>query len=289
MTAYGRAEYTMGETLFVGEVRSVNHRYRDVVLRLPKNFQVLEQELRNLVSSRIRRGRVEVTIQMDKNGEDLPRSLELNEPLVNAYLKILNQLAEQYGLDPGIKTDTLFQMKDVILYIPEPMDVDGVRPGFHEVLKRALDSMDAMRLKEGEALAADLEQRIQLLDTYLGEVENRTPDLVEAYRMRLQESIQRMLNETVVDEDRLAQEVAYYADRSDITEEIVRTRSHINQFRDYLSMDDALGRRLDFLIQEIHREVNTLSVKGSDSLISKVAVEMKAELEKLREQVQNVE
>lgn len=289
MTAYGRGEYQLGDTLFTAEIKSLNNRYRDIILRIPKNLQPLEKELKAIVGSRIKRGRVEVSIQTQNTGEETPYTLELNVPLVNAYFKIFNQLGEQFGLDKKIQIESLCQMSDVILFRPQEADMEKVEPGFHEVLSQALDSLDTMRIKEGEAIEADFFKRLELLDQYVSEVEKRAPDLVEQYRSRLKDKICRMLEDVAIDESRLAQEAAFLAERSDITEEIVRIRSHLKQFRGYLSMDDALGRRLDFLIQEINREVNTLGTKASDPSISRVVVEMKAELEKLREQVQNVE
>jgi uncharacterized protein (TIGR00255 family) len=169
------------------------------------------------------------------------------------------------------------------------LDIEELSPGITEALSQALDSLDEMRLREGGAIEADFAERLQLLEDYIGEVEERSPFVVQGYRSRLQENIVRMQKEVAVDESRLAQEVAFFAERSDITEEIVRIRSHLKQFREYLSGGGALGKRLDFLIQELNREVNTVSAKASDTMISKVVVEMKAELEKLREQVQNVE
>ena len=289
MTAYGRAEYRLDDTRFVAEIKSLNNRYRDIILRIPKNYQLLEKDLRAIVSSKIKRGRVEVSIQMEGSGSEAPYDLELNVPLVNSYLKIFNQLAKQFGLDQEVRTESLFQMKDVILVKPEEVELEKVRPGFLEVLRKAIDSLELMRAKEGEAIEADFEKRLDLLEKYLNEVEERAPNLVEEYRNRLKDNINRMLRDVTVDEGRLVQEVIVFAERSDITEEIVRTRSHLNQFRDYFLADGPIGRRLDFLIQEINREVNTLSVKASDSFISKIAVEMKAELERLREQVQNLE
>ena len=289
MTAYGRSEYLLGDTLFVAEIRSLNNRYRDIILRIPKNYQALEKELKAIISSRIRRGRIEVSVQMVNNGEESPYSLELNMPLVNSYFKIFNQLAKNLGLDQEIQLDSLCQMKDVILFKSEEGDVEKLRTGFQQVVGQVLDSLDVMRIKEGEAIEADFLKRLNLLEGYVNEVGNRAPSLVEEYRKRLNDKIDRILKDITLDDIRLAQEVALFAERSDITEEIVRIRSHLKQFREYLSMDDALGRRLDFLIQELNREVNTLSTKASDSYISKVVVEMKAELEKLREQVQNVE
>ena len=289
MTAYGRGEYQQGDTLFIAEIRSLNNRYRDIILRIPGNVQILEKELKSIISSRIRRGRIEVSIKIENTGEESPYDLELNVPLVNSYFKIFNDLAEQFGLDQKIRIESLCQMKDVILVKPEDVDIEKVKPGLQEVLIQALDSLDMMRVREGEAIEADFVKRLDLLERYVEEIDKRAPTLIEEYRRRLNDNISRMLNDVAVDESRLAQEVAFVAERSDITEEIVRIRSHLKQFREYLSADDALGRRLDFLIQEINREVNTTGSKASDSFIAKVVVEMKAELEKLREQVQNVE
>ena len=289
MTAYGRGEYHLGDTKFIAETKSLNNRHLDIILRIPRNYQVLEKELKNTISSRIRRGRIEVSVQIENNGEEPPYSLELNVPLVNSYIKILHQLAEQFDLDKKIQVDSLLQMKDVLLFRPEEVDMDKLRPGFQHVVEQVIDSLDIMRVKEGEAIEADFVKRLDLLEGYINEVDRRAPIIVEEYRKRLRDRIDHIIGDVDLDESRIAQEVAFFAEKSDITEEIVRTRSHLKQFREYLLMDDALGRRLDFLIQEINREVNTLSSKASDSLISRVVVEMKAELEKLREQVQNVE
>lgn len=289
MTAYGRGEVQQGDVVFIAEVKSVNNRFRDIILRIPKNYQILEKDLRAIISSRIRRGRVEVYIQMEDSGVADPYDLELNVPLVNSYFKIFEQLREQFGLDKEIRIESLCQMRDVILFKPEPADIDKMRPGFQEVLKAALDSLNFMRAKEGEAIEADLSKRLDMLEDYINEVEERAPLLVEEYRDRLKENVASMLNDVAVDETRLAQEVAFFAEKSDITEELVRLRSHLKQFREYLLIDEALGRRLDFLLQEMNREVNTIGSKASESRISSIVVEMKAELEKLREQIQNVE
>jgi uncharacterized protein (TIGR00255 family) len=289
MTAYGRGEVQQGDVVLIAEIRSVNNRFRDIILRIPKNYQIFDNDLRAIISSRIRRGRVEVSIQMEDNGVADPYDLELNVPLVNSYFKIFEQLREQFGLDKEIRLESLCQMKDVILYKPEPVDIDKMRPYFQEVVTLALDSLDLMRTKEGESIEADLSKRLDMLEGYVNEVEERAPHLVEEYRKRLQDNIAQMLNDLTVDESRLAQEVAFFAEKSDITEEMVRLRSHLKQFREYLLIDEALGRRLDFLIQEMNREVNTLGSKASESHISRVVVEMKAELEQLREQIQNVE
>lgn len=289
MTAYGRGEFCLGDTLIIAEIRSYNNRYRDIVLRIPKSFQVFEREIKSIISSKIKRGRIEASVQIENNGEDSQYSLELNVPLVKSYFTIFKQLAGEFGLNQEIRVESFCQMKDVILVKPQEMDLDKIRPGLQEVLAQTLSSLDEMRIREGEAIEADFEKRLDLLEQYIIEIEGRYPDLIEEYHTRLKDKIHHLLNDIAIDESRLAQEVAFFAEKSDITEEIVRIRSHLNQFREYLLVDDTIGRRLDFLIQEINREVNTLGTKAANFSISRVVVEMKAEFEKIREQVQNVE
>lgn len=289
MTGYGQGEYTMGEKKFVAEVKSVNYRYRDVTIRLPKTLQAIEEEMRSQVASRFRRGRIDVTLQMEKGPEETNFDLELNLPLVRSYFRIFKQLREEFGVHESARPDQLCQMKDVVLVKPEEVDMEGVRRGLQEALSLALDSCDMMKIAEGRAIEEDFLKRLTLIEGHLQEIEERAPLVVEEYKKRLQDKISRISPDIELDENRVLQEVVIFSDKCDITEETVRTRSHVGQFRQYLSVDDAVGRRLDFLLQEIHREVNTISAKASDSSISAKAVEIKAELEKLREQAQNVE
>jgi uncharacterized protein (TIGR00255 family) len=199
------------------------------------------------------------------------------------------RLGQEFGVSDGLSAEALIQMRDVVVAKPEVPDLETLRPGLEQALGLAMRSFDAMRVSEGAAMEADLVKRLTLLGAYAASFSARAPQVVEAFRVRLQENIRRMAQDGVVEEGRLAQEVAYFAERSDITEEIVRLRSHLQQFTTYLGAEEPVGRRLDFLIQEMHREVNTLGSKASDAAISKIVVEAKAELEKLREQVQNVE
>lgn len=289
MTAYGRGEHCFEDTVFIVEIRSVNHRYMDIVLRMPKSLLALEKDIKAQISSRIRRGRVEVSIEMQSRGENIPYDLELNAPLAKSYFNIFTQLAESVGLDQEIRLESLAQMKDVITAKPAEMDLAQVQQGIEEALDQALNPLDEMRRREGKAIEADFLERIRLLERYLDEVEKQAPELVQTYRKRLKDNVNRMLEDVSLDESRLAQEIAVFAEKSDITEEIVRFKSHLAQFRKYMAADDIVGRRLDFLIQEINREVNTIGSKTPDSQVSMMVVEMKAELEKLREQVQNVE
>ncbi len=290
MTAYGRGECRHNETLYIVEIRTVNHRYLDIVLRMPKTILALEKDLKSQISSKAKRGRIEVFIELKYEGGTRPYELELNMPLANSYVDIFKNMSKHFDLDQDIMLNSLLTMKDVVISKPAEIDLEATKHGIQEAMALALDPLDMMRRKEGAAIEADFLTRIDLLEKYLGEVEKRAPELVEEYSKRLKEKIDRMLKDVAADENRLAQEVAFFADKSDITEEIVRIRSHLNQFREYLSEgDDAIGRRLDFLIQELNREVNTVGSKTSDSLADNVVIEMKAELEKLREQAQNVE
>jgi len=289
MTAYGRADLDFEGSLLLAEIRSVNNRYRDIIFRIPRNFQTLEEELKKLVASRVRRGRIEVSVQMEGNGDNPPYELELNGPLVDSYIRIIDQIKERFGIEGDVRVDTVCQLKDVIVARPETPDVDKMMPGFVAVIEKVLDSYDAMRAREGEALEADFRTRLATMRGYVVEIENRIPEVAAHRAQRLKERIAAVVGDMDIDEARVAQETAILAEKADVTEELVRIKSHLDQFETYLSWDEPLGRRFDFLIQEINREVNTLSTKASDAFISGIAIEMKAELEKLREQVQNVE
>ena len=288
MTGYGRGESERAGKVFIAEIRSVNNRFREVIVRIPRTLQVLEQEIRSQVASRMRRGRIDVSIQIEREGEELIR-LELNSPLVTSYLRLMKQLSDEFGLDDRVNPLDLCQLKDIILFKPEDSDPRDLETGIQQVMAAALDSCDAMRIQEGRSIEEDFKKRILLIRRYLDEIEARTGLVVEDYRRKLHEKIQLLGNGITLDEGRLVQEVAIHAEKCDITEEISRGRSHLDQFENFLSSEESIGRKLDFLLQEIHREINTMSAKASDASISIKAVEVKAELEKLREQVQNVE
>ena len=289
MTAYGRGENSHHDTRFVAEIKSVNNRHRDVILRIPRALQAVEDEIRALVATRIKRGRIEMFLQMEREGEAAEYDLELNLPLVKSYLGIIRELNETCGLENKVSTDYICQLRDVIQVKSLDPDIEGLKPGIKEALNLALDSHEAMRIQEGEAIEKDVMVRIQDIEERLNEIEERAPHVVEEYIKRLRKKINHISTDMEIDENRLSQEVAIFSDRCDITEEVVRTRSHLGQFRHYVGMEEPIGRRLDFLLQEIHREVNTMSAKASDSSISAEVVEIKGELEKIREQVQNVE
>jgi uncharacterized protein (TIGR00255 family) len=289
MTGFGRGEASRNGRRFVAEVKTVNNRHRDLFVRLPRTLQAIDEEVRSQVSAVIKRGRVEVTLQMEKEGVELEYDLELNIPLVRSYLRIFKQLTEEFGLEGKARADDLCQMKDVLIVKPEELDLAVAKDAFREAVGLALEACDSMRIQEGKTLREDFIKRLGLIEDHLKEVEKKAGWVVEDYKRRLRQRVEQVAQGIPLDENRLMQEVAIFADRCDITEELVRARSHLEQFRTYLFLEDAVGRRLDFLSQEINREITTMSAKASDSTISARGVEMKAELEKIREQVQNIE
>jgi len=288
MTAYGSAESLKDNLEFIVEIRSGNYRYREIVLRIPQSLQPFEEKVRSVVSSTVKRGRIEISIQIKDNG-DKGLKLELNRPLVKAYINAFNELNEELGGKQPLDLSFFSQLKDVIITKQDSIDLETVWPDLEAVINKALDSMESMRINEGRVLEKDFLERLNRIKRYINEIRNRTNEIIESYREKLRQKIIKLIKPIEINEDRLIQEVALMADRSDITEELVRVESHLEQFRNFMNQDDVIGRRLDFLLQEINREVNTMGSKAADSVVSQLAVEIKAELEKLREQIQNVE
>ncbi len=288
MTAYGRAESLRGATEYVAEIRSGNNRYREIILRIPQGLQIFEDRIRSIVSSRLNRGRIEVSIQV-KNNNDKGLSLELNRPLVKAYIEIFNELNKELGCTQPVDISFFSQLKDAVIVKQDSVYPENLWPELEHVIDEAMVSLDAMRTNEGVALEKDFLERLDRIARYVKEIRSRAKVAIEENRDKLMQRIHRLIEGIEISEDRLMQEIAFMAERSDITEELIRIESHLEQFRSYMKREDVVGRRLDFLVQEINREVNTVGSKAADSFISQLAVEIKAELEKLREQIQNVE
>ncbi len=289
MTGFGRGEAGYQDQTITVEVRSVNSRYREILIRMPKSFQMLEEELRSLVSNRVGRGRVEVSVGMAGNGQVEFLEIDVNVGLLRSYVRALNRIKEELGLQEALSVSTLLGLKDVLTAKPRDPELETVKGLVIDALSRALAGLDDMKGSEGARLAEDLSARIDRLEGAVAEVKKRLEGASEQIYVRLMERLKKLLKDTGLDESRVAQEAAIMADRADVSEELVRITSHIAQFREYLKAEEPVGRRLDFLLQEMHREVNTLSVKASDAWVSGSVVEMKAELEKIREQVQNIE
>jgi uncharacterized protein (TIGR00255 family) len=288
MTAYGRAESLKGTMEFIVEIRSGNYRYREIVPRIPQSLQPFEDRIRPIVTSKLKRGRIEISIQIKDNG-DKGLKLELNRPLVKAYGNILNELNKELGYKQPIDLSFFSQLKDSIIVKQDSVDLEKIWPDLKNVIDKALLSLDTMRINEGKALEKDFLERLDRIGAYIDKIRNRAKVTVETYRDKLRQRIHQLIEASEINEDRLMQEVAFMAERSDVTEELIRVESHLEQFRNYMNQDDVIGRRLDFILQELNREVNTIGSKAADSFISHRVVEIKAELEKLREQIQNVE
>ncbi|MHB8946097.1 MAG: YicC/YloC family endoribonuclease [Bacillota bacterium] len=288
MTGYGRGEVSTTQRKATVEVRSVNHRFSEVVIRMPKELSPLEERIRNLVQAKVSRGRVDVLI-MREDSRGKRRKVEVDKDLAVSYYEGLKELQEALGLKAETGLDLIARLPDVFLLTEVPEDLEEIWRGLSVAVDRALDTMLAMREREGERLRADLMERLRVIEDYAAAIEARSPQVVEEYRRRLTDRVKEILPGVSVDEGRLTTEIVLFAERSSITEEIVRLRSHLAQMREGLGQSEAVGRRLDFLLQEMNREINTIGSKSADSDIAKAVIDVKSELEKIREQVQNIE
>jgi uncharacterized protein (TIGR00255 family) len=288
MTGYGRGEWQEDEKRVEVEVKSFNHRYLDISPHLPRRLNSLEAQVRNLIKQRVSRGRLEVSVQIDDSSL-VEQKLELDVALAQDYHLALKTLQQELGIPGEIRLETLANFRDIFTRKEVETDLEKEWASLQTALEAALRSLEQMRRDEGLALRGDFLGRLTAVEEMAREIEKKAPLALEACRDRLAERVQELSRGLPVDEARLAQEVAYLAERSDITEELVRIRSHLNQFREMLDDSEPVGRKLEFLLQEINREANTIGSKVSDAGIAQVAVGIKSELEKMREQVQNVE
>jgi uncharacterized protein (TIGR00255 family) len=290
MTGYGKAEALVDGRQVQVEVKSVNHRYLDVSLRLPGAILPLETEIRKKVAEKFSRGRVDVNVRMDRDsGQQNGARLELNLPSIRNYYALLSQMKEELHLNDEITLAMIAGYKDAFSVSEQAEDAASLWGKLESVMDKAIESVMGMREKEGATLCEDLTARIDLIKGTLDDIGTRAPLIVAEYQKRLTERIKELTASLEIDEWRLSQEIAIMAERSDITEEIVRFNSHISQFKELLAGDDIIGRKVDFLIQEMHREINTIGSKSSDTATSRCVIEVKSELGKLREQVQNIE
>ncbi|MBM4313953.1 MAG: YicC family protein [Deltaproteobacteria bacterium] len=290
MTGYGRAETILAGKKFAVEMKSVNHRYLEIALRLPGMLLPFDAEMKKKIGERFSRGRIEITVRVDGNGDpDQSGRLTLNLPLARNYQDLLCQLKNELQLTGEVSLAMMTGLRDLFVPTESIQDPAALWEGISKALDEAMGMMMEMREKEGESLQRDLTGRLTLIDGILEAIAGRAPQVVYEYQKRLAERIRELTGGIALDESRLLQEVALIADKSDITEEIVRFRSHIGQFSDLLTIGDGSGRKIDFLIQEMGREINTIGAKSADAAISRNVIDIKSELAKLREQVQNIE
>lgn len=287
MTGYGRAELSTAEMTVVVEARSSNHRFLEVSLKLPREFAPLEPEVRRLMQSRFHRGRLDVMVTAQRVGTAEGR-LKVDLSIARAYLARLRELAVGLGLPDAVTLPMVLQCPEVLTLEEEEFS-DDAGSLLRAALDQALEGLQGMRRTEGEALHAELLRHLLTLEESGELIEKRLPEVLQRYQERLRSRVKELAEGLSVSEERLATEVALLAEKSDVAEELLRLRSHLAQFREQLSNGGAVGRSLDFLVQEMHREVNTIGAKANDLEVTRLVLIAKGAVEKLREQIQNVE
>ena len=288
MTGYGRAVETIDGREITAELRSVNNRYLDCTVKMPRIYAFAEDSVKTHVKSAISRGKVDVFIAVNVM-EDMQMRISVNHPVLEGYLSAMRSIASDYGVRDDISVTALSRLPDVFVVEKAEEDEEKLTQDILSVVDKALEKFTAMRTTEGAALEADLRGRAATILTLVEKVEQRSPVTLAEYRARLTEKMQEVLQSTTIDEGRILQEAAIYADKIAVDEETVRLRSHLNQLETMLTNGGEIGRKLDFLLQELNREANTIGSKGNDLEQARTVVEIKAELEKIREQTQNIE
>lgn len=288
MTGYGRAEQVLNARAITVELRSVNNRYLDCSVRMPRLYLFAEDAIKSKVQGSISRGKVDVFVTLDASGADRI-SVSVNRPVADSYYAALTELAKTYGLQEDVSLSLLSRFQDVLLVENAEEDAEQVARDICSVLEQALADFDQMRSREGRRLKDDILSRAGTIEMLVTSVEERSPQTVSEYRARLEERMREVLANTQLDQARILAEAAIYADKVAVDEETVRLRSHIAQLRDMLAKGGPIGRKLDFLIQEFNREANTIGSKCGDIEIARQVLDIKAEIEKIREQVQNIE
>ena len=288
MTGFGRCEVLKDSRKFTVELKSVNHRYLDVNIRMPKKLNFFETSIRTLLKSYADRGKVDIFITY----EDLSQSqvsVKYNAALAAEYLKYLNQMAEEFSLDNDVRVSTLSRYPEVFTMEECSEDEDELWNGLKEALEGAFSQFVEMRTKEGERLKEDILLKLDLLSEQIRFIEERSPQIIAEYRTKLEEKMRELLEDTQIDDNRIAAEVILFADKICTDEEVVRLKSHIQHMKETLEESNGIGRKLDFIAQEMNREANTILSKANDPDISNRAISLKTEIEKIREQIQNIE
>ena len=288
MTGYGRAVQTVNGREFTVEIRSVNNRYLDCTVKLPRSFSFAEEAVKAAVKAAVSRGKVDVYITV-RSETEADVQVTLNKPVVEGYLAAMRQMVTDYGVADDISVSTLSRMSDVFVVDKPKADEDQLKADLLSVVDKALCAYDQMRVTEGLALENDLRSRAATILELVAQVEELNPKTVSDYRKRLEEKMREVLENKSIDESRILTEAAIFADKVAVDEETVRLRSHLEQMDEMLRGNGGIGRKLDFLLQEMNREANTTGSKCTDVKVARIVVDIKAELEKIREQTQNIE
>lgn len=288
MTGYGSAKGSVEGQEITVELKSVNNRYLDCSVRLPRNFLFAEDTVKQAVSTGVSRGKVDVFVSAQAS-QDSGTVVSVNEELARGYRDAVARIAETLGLESGLNAFSLARFPDVLTVERRELDKDKAAAALSEITAKAVEEFNAMREREGERLRRDMLGKLETIEGLVSVVEERSPQTVKEYRERLEARLRDILADRSLDEQRVITEAAIFADRTAVDEETVRLRSHIAQFRTMLEEGSPIGRKMDFLVQEFNRESNTIGSKCSDASLAKVVVDLKSEIEKIREQLQNVE
>lgn len=288
MTGFGRAKLEREEREYLVEIRSVNHKYADITVKAPRNLLYLEDKVRKAVLNRVARGKIEVFISYANYGLN-GKNVVINKELAKLYIKELTELAEEADIPSGLRATEVSKMPDVLNVQLDEDSLDTIWTELSECLENAIDNFIDMRSIEGNKIKQDLEDRLKKIEEDVNKISELSTGLVEEYVVKLEERIKELLKVDVVDKDRLAQEIVIYSDKCSTEEELTRLRSHISQFKNLLEQDEPTGKKLDFLMQEMNRETNTIGSKSGKLEITNLVIEMKTILEDIREQIQNIE
>ena len=288
MTGYGSAKGTVEGIEISVELKSVNNKFLDTAVRMPRSFLFAEETIKQAVSSHISRGKVDVFVTVDSSMAD-DMLVRVNEPLLKGYLDALGLISDRYGLANDISVMGVSRLPDVLSVEKKELDADAVAEGMRSIAEQALCDFDRMRIAEGEKLKADVLSKLENIEGYVSVIEQSSPVTVREYRERLLGKLNEVLGSSGIDETRIITEAAIFADKIAVDEETVRLRSHISQLRQMLEAGSPIGRKMDFLLQEFNREANTTGSKCQSSDIAHVVVDLKSEIEKIREQIQNIE
>ena len=288
MTGFGHGEFVNEKYHFTVEIKSVNHRYLDMNIRLPKKLGLFENAVRTLLKEYLERGKVDVFIT-DEDLTEGSSSLRCNQNMAAQYLSYLREMAEKFQIENDVTVSKLARFPDVFVMEEEPLDEEELWSGLEQAVRNAAERFAESRAREGEHLKQDLLEKLAVMDSYVDVIEARSPVLLEEYRQRLSAKLQEVLKDTTLDESRIAAEVVIYADRICVDEETVRLRSHIKGTKDALNAGGSIGRKLDFIAQEMNREANTILSKTTDLELSNIGISLKTDIEKVREQIQNIE
>lgn len=288
MTGFGRAQETVDGMTVTVELKSVNHRYFEFTAKVPRTYGFLEEKLKSFLNARVSRGKMECYVTIE-NLEESDMEVLVNPSLAKGYVDALRTLSETFGLKEDYSAISIAKFPDVLTLRKAPADEEKIWNAVQTVTEQALERFVAMRETEGEKLRADVLSKADTILEHVAFVESRSPQTVREYNEKLRQRMEELLENTQVDEQRLLTEAAIFADKVAVDEETVRLRSHISQLREFMDADEPIGRKLDFLVQEINREANTIGSKAQDVEIAKRVIAIKAEVEKIREQVQNIE